>query len=420
MGAKVMEKIRYGVIGIKGVGQVHIRAAKANPHVELVALVDTDEAAVSGAAMTHGVRAFTNYVDLLDADLVDAVSIAVPHSLHYPIGMDCLRAGLHVYMEKPFVTRISEADGMLALAKKKQLHIAVGHQYRTQRSAQRVKQLLDSGMIGRPLRVLWTWGEFRPESYYRRDVWRNTFQDAGGGILMNQTSHDLDLLCWMMGKPKQVSAMLGNQLHQTEIEDIACANVLFENGAMASYQCTVNHPKSYSVRQIEGEQGIIVMPDVQSLTYDQDEEILVGTYQAPLFQMAADLPGKDDQPTIAWSSCGFKQPPPVKDNPGILTRGLRRLGVLRRPNQPPAIQKPVSGFQELMDGFVDAICHGGEPLVSGNSARTTIELINAMYLSALRKKTVELPLDPHEYDEVLDDLVKGKLAIPRLRTQLSS
>jgi len=397
------------------VGQNHIMAAKANPNVELVAFADVDKAKVNHEATKHGVRGFTNYLDMLETDLVDAVSIAVPHYLHFPIGMDCLRAGIHVYMEKPFANRISEADAMLALAEKNNLHIAVGHQYRTHRSAQRIKQLLDSGTIGTPLRVLWSWGEFRPESYYRRDPWRNTFHGAGGGILMNQTSHDLDLMCWMMGKPIQVSAMVGNQIHQVDIEDIVCANILFENGAMASYQCTTNHPKAYSVRQIEGQKGIIVMPDVQSLTYDQDEEILVGTYESPLSQMAEVLPGKADQPTISWKSCGFKRPQPVHTKPGILTRGLRRLGVLKRPQRPPMVEKPVNGFKELMDSFVDAIRHGGEPLVTGRSARTPIELINAMYLSALRKKTVELPMDPLEYDELFEELVKGKAKVPRFR-----
>lgn len=409
-----MEKVRYGIIGINGVGQKHIMAAKANPNVELVAFADVDKAKVNHEATKHGVRGFTNYLDMLETGLVDAVSIAVPHYLHFPIGTDCLRGGIHVYMEKPFANRISEADTMLALAEKNNLQIVVGHQYRTHRSAQRIKQLLDSGTIGMPLRVLWSWGEFRPESYYRRDPWRNTFHGAGGGVLMNQTSHDLDLMCWMMGKPIQVSAMVGNQIHQVDIDDIACANILFENGAMASYQCTTNHPKAYSVRQIEGQQGIIVMPDVQSLTYDQDEEILVGTYEDPLFQMAEVLPGIAEQPTISWKSCGFKRPQPVRARPGILTRGLRRLGVLKRPQRLPVVEKPVNGITVLLDSFVDAIRVGGEPLVTGRSARTTIELINAMYLSALRKKTVDLPLDPYEYDELFDELVKGKVSIPRL------
>lgn len=411
-----MQTTRYGVIGIKGMGSIHIEAARANEEVELVALADVDEAGVNEAAVRYGVRGFTDYLEMLEAGLLDAVSIVLPHNLHFPVGMDCLKAGLHVFMEKPFASRVSEIDAMLALAEKSELHICVGHQYRTQRSAQRIKQILDSGAIGIPTRVLWSWGEFRSRSYYRRGAWRNTFQGSGGGVLMSQASHDLDLLCWLVGTPVQVSAMAGNQIHDVEMEDIAGASILFDSGAMASYQCTYNHPKGYSVRQIEGDRGIIVMPNVQSLTYDQDEEILVGTYEGSLSDMVEALPEKDQQPAISWKSCGFKRPERSRHKPGLLTRGLRRLGALRRPAWRQAGEKPVGGVRELVDSFVDAVRHGGEPLVTGRSARTTIELINAMYLSAIRKKTVELPLDPHEYDKLFEELVKGEVSIPRWRS----
>ncbi|MCZ6860733.1 MAG: Gfo/Idh/MocA family oxidoreductase, partial [Alphaproteobacteria bacterium] len=101
-----------------------------------MALVDVDETEVVQVAGELGIGAFTGYRHLLDAGIVDAVSIAVPHHLHYPIGLDFLKAGVHVFMEKPFAIRVSEADAMLAVAQKNNLKIAVGHQYRTHRSSQ--------------------------------------------------------------------------------------------------------------------------------------------------------------------------------------------------------------------------------------------------------------------------------------------
>ena len=407
-----MEKVRYGVIGIKGIGRAHIQAAQANEQIDLVALVDVDETEVVQVAGELGIGAFTGYRHLLDAGIVDAVSIAVPHHLHYPIGLDFLKAGVHVFMEKPFAIRVSEADAMLAVAQKNNLKIAVGHQYRTHRSSQIVKRLIDSGTIGATLRVLWMWGEFRPESYYHRDIWRRTFQYAGGGVLMNQTSHDVDLICWLMGKPVQVSAMVGNHLHEAEIEDIVCANVLFESGAMGSLQFTITHPRGYSIRQIQGDKGIIVMPEVESLTSDQDEEILVGTYEGPLTEMVTELKGIVDQPAISWRSYGLKQDP-VQEK--IAARILRRLGAVKRPHKWQSNAKPVNGFAVIMNSFIDAISFGGEPLVTGKSARSAVELINAMYLSAMRKKTVDLPLNSHEYDALYEELVKGRLQVPRFR-----
>jgi len=268
--------------------------------VKLAALVDVDAALVNKRSEGLGVRGFTDYRDMLDAGIVDAVSIATPHHLHGVMGLDCLKAGLHVFIEKPFANRVSEADAMLSVAQANNLQICVGHQYRTYRSSRTMKRLIDLGAIGGIKRVLWTWGEFRPESYYARDIWRGTFRHAGGGVLMNQASHDLDLICWMIGNPVQVSALVGNQLHKAETEDIACANVLFTNGAFGSFQFTINQPRGYSVRQIAGDRAIIVIQDVRSLTSDQNDRVLLGTYEDILPTMVTKLAGNHDQPEISW------------------------------------------------------------------------------------------------------------------------
>ena len=295
-----MEKVRYGVVGIKGKGRLHARLAGQNPRAELTSLVDIDREAVDRAASEFGARGFTDYREMLNSGTVDAVSIATPHYLNGPIGLDCLKAGVHVFIEKPFAIRVSEADAMLAAARAQNLKICVGFQYRTYRSSRAIKELIDTGAIGKVNRVLWTWGEFRPESYYARDAWRETYRHAGGGVLMNQTSHDLDLICWLAGQPVQVSALAGNQLHRAEIEDVACANVLFENGAFGALQFTINQPRGYSVRQIAGDKGIIVAPDVKSLTHDREDQILLGTYEDTLSKLVTDLPGNHDQPAVAW------------------------------------------------------------------------------------------------------------------------
>ena len=231
------------------------------------------------------------------------------------------------------------------------------------------------------MRVLWTWIEFRPESYYARDIWRQTWRHAGGGVLMNQTSHDLDLICWLVGKPVQVSAMIGNQFHQIEVEDVVCANVQFENGAFGSIQLTINQPRGYSIRQIAGDKGTIAIPDVQSLTNNREDHILFGTYEDSLTNIIGRTSGIAGQPEISW------RPVELQDEPG--------------------------GHDVLMDSFINAIINGGEALVNGVSARPTVELINAIVLSAMRKKTVDLPVDRGEYDELFEALSKGSLQIPR-------
>ena len=376
-----MNSVRYGVIGIKGVGSKHVSMAQEHENVELTALVDLDEAAVKTQSQELGARAFTNYRELLDAGIVDAVSIATPHHLHAIIGLECLKAGVHVFTEKPLANRASDADAMIETAKAQNLKLCVGHQYRTYRTPQTMKHLIDTGAIGNIMRLLWTWIEFRPESYYARDIWRQTWRHAGGGVLMNQTSHDLDLICWLVGEPVQVSAMIGNQSHQMEVEDVVSANVLFANGAFGSIQLTINQPRGYSLRQIAGDKGTIAIPNVQSLTNNQDDHILLGTYEDSLRDLVGRTSGIAGQPEISW------QPVELRDEPG--------------------------GHDVLMDSFINAILNGGEPLVNGVSALSAVELINAIVLSAMRRKTVDVPVDRGEYDELFEALSSGSLQIPR-------
>ena len=376
-----MNSVRYGVIGIKGVGDKHVSMAQEHENVELMALVDIDETSVKTQSQELGVRAFTDYREMLNAGIVDAVSIATPHHLHAIIGLECLKAGVHVFTEKPLANRVSDADAMIEAAKAGDLKLCVGHQYRTYRTPRTMKHLIDTGAIGNIMRVLWTWIEFRPESYYARDIWRQTWRHAGGGVLMNQTSHDLDLICWLVGEPVQVSAIIGNQFHQMEVEDVVVANVLFANSALGSIQLTINQPRGYSIRQIAGDKGTIAIPDVQSLTNNREDHILLGTYENSLTDLVGRTSGIAGQPEVSW------QPVELRDESG--------------------------GHDVLMGSFIDAILNGGEALVNGVSALPAVELINAIVLSAMRKKTVDVPLDRGEYDELFDALSSGGLQIPR-------
>ena len=379
-----MDIVRYGIIGIQGVGETHLRLAQKHQKVELTALVDIDSDAVKYQAQELGIRSFTDYRDLLDADLVDAVSIATPHNLHGEIGLACLNAGIHIFVEKPLANTVYAADAMLSAALLSDLKICVGHQYRTYRTPQRMKEIIDSDILGPLHRILWTWLEFRPDSYYRRDPWRTNWRQAGGGVLLNQTSHDLDLICWLAGAPVEVSAQIGKQLHSyLEVEDVACATARFEGGALASFQGSVNQPGAFSLRQLAGDRAMMVIQDVKSLTGDQTDEILLGHYGDALSSLTASIEPISGQPPITWESINTE--PSSTDSP--------------------------TGHELLLHSFVMAILQGGEPYVTGQSARTTVEFINAIVLSALKKRTVELPLDPAEYDELFSKLVNGEMSL---------
>ncbi len=413
-----MRKVRYGVIGIRGVGRLHIDSVQKNPQTALTALVDVNDALVHKRSEELRVRAFTDYRDMLDAGVVDAVSIATPHHLLAPVALDCLKAGLHVFVEKPFAIRVSEADEVIRMAKAKSLKLAVGYIHRTYRVPIVMKRLMDSGAIGNLMRVLWTWQECRPESYYAPAPWRGTFRHAGGGVLMSQASHQLDLICWMIGKPVQLSACIGNQLHASEIEDIVCANVVFDKGALGSLQFNINQARGYSVRQLAGDKGLLVIQDVKSLTEDESDDILLGTYEGNLPERMKQLPGDGDQPGISWQCIKLSDPRflirwlpahlstrQIQAKTSIGRNVLAGLGLSRK-------QRPPTGHSVLLDDFINSILNGGEPMASGESARASVEVINAIFISALRKKTVDLPIDPEEYDCLARELSDGTTQVP--------
>jgi predicted dehydrogenase len=396
-----MNKIRYGVIGIKGFGLLHCQFAKEHKKIELVAVADNDEEAVKLKSKELKVKGFVDYREMLESGIVDAISIVTPHYLHSVIGIDCLKAGVHIFVEKPIAIRISEADRMIRIAKSNNLKICVGHQYRVHRTSRTMKYLLDTGAVGRIIRVLWTWGLFRPEKYFSEDVWRKTVQQAGGGILFTHAIHDLDLICWMIGKPIRVNAMLGNQVHDIEGEDMVCANILFENDAIASFQATVNQPEGYSVRQIAGDKGILVIQDLKSMTFDYKDRILYGQYDHDLKEAVTILPGKLDQPKIKWNTLKPRGDPP------ILKKFFERIGIINIARK--------HGLGVLMDNFIKVLLDGGDLLVDGQSAATSLELANAVVLSALRNKIINLPLNRDEYDELFDEMCSGKVKVLKYR-----
>jgi predicted dehydrogenase len=399
-----LEKVRYAVIGIKGIGDLHCRFAKQNEKVEPAALVDIDEDFVRKKSEELSVPWFKDYREILDLGIVDAVSIATPHYLHSQMCMDCLDSGVHVFVEKPLAITISDAERIVKKAKSQNLKLSVGHQYRTFRTSRTLKHLIDTGEIGNILHVLWSWAEFRPESYYERDIWRRTWSHSGGGISIHNLSHDLDLICWMIGKPVQVNALVSNQLHNTEVEDVLCANILFENGALASIQATLNQPRGYSIRQIAGDTGIIIMQDVKSLTFDRKDKILLGRYEDNLTSMVTKIKSMDGQPGIKWEPVSLIGYPPK-------WKKLLELAGLAKPRP--------HGLYVLMDSFIDAILNDSEPLISGTSALPGLELVNAIILSAFRKKTIDLPLDRNEYDELFEKLSSGQAHLSRFNLILT-
>jgi predicted dehydrogenase len=242
-----------------------------------------------------------------------------------------------------------------------------------------LKRLLEEGAIGDVHRVFWSWLETRPETYYARDRWRCTWAHAGGGVLMNQVSHDIDLVCWMLGDPVEVSAMIGNWGHAAEIEDTAIASVRFAGGAHASLQFSTCD-RRLNFRQIAGDRGTITYQDEKNANSMFPDVFRLGRYTRPMREFIRSAEGVTKQPEIPWEDV-----PVARERPGPAT----------------------------LEAFINAILDGGEPIVNGEEGRRTLELINAIILSGMRKKVVSLPLDRGEYDALMAELSDGRAQVPR-------
>ena len=371
-----MTQLNAAVIGVRSMGRSHARSIAQDPRTELVAVADIDEDVARAAVPDQQVRVYTDYRRMLEQENLDVVVIATPHWLHAPMALDALGAGLHTFVEKPIANRVSEADRMIQAAQDKDLVLAVGHNYRTFPANLKLKEIIDSGQIGAIYRVLWQWLENRPEAYYDRDIWRCTWKHAGGGVLMNQTSHDLDLLCWLVGDPVEVSAIIGNWAHQHEVEDTAIANIRFASGACATVQLSTCS-QSLNYRQIFGDQGGIILQEERNANVQVPQIFRLARYGEPLRQTIQHSSTSTGQPEFAWEDIDCEE-----------------------------MTSPT-----LLDSFIRAILDQGQPITDGPTSRRTLELINAIILSGVRHQVVTLPLDRGEYDDLMEELISGRIKV---------
>ena len=369
-----MSALNMAVIGVKGVGRQHVAGIVQHPHAHLVAVADLDVENGRAAAEKNQACFYPDYREMFKKEQLDAVVIATPHYLHAPMTIDALQANLHVLVEKPLAIRVSEGDRMVRLARERDRILAVGHNYRTFPGNVRLKQIVADSHLGPIHRILWQWLENRPEAYYQRAVWRCTWKQAGGGVLMNQTSHDLDLLCWLFGRPAEVSAMICNRAHQHEVEDTAIASIRFESGGLTSVQfSTCGHRLNY--RQIAGDRGTILFQDERNANVHIPQVFRLGIYHDSVRQLIRNDTSLTGQPEPDWRDvdCSDATSP------------------------------------TLLESFIDAILDGGRPIADGESALLTLELINAIILAGIRKKVISFPVDRDEYDELMDELISGEM-----------
>lgn len=255
-----MDKVRIGFIGCGMIAYKHATALERIRKVELVAACSkTYDSTLKFCEKNPKCKPFKSYKEMLESD-IDLVTICTPSGNHYVQAKMALEAGKHVVVEKPMCLKVSEADKLIKLAERKGLCLSAISQSRFSDSARAIKKAIDKGAFGKMVSAQLTMRYWRGEDYYNSAAWRGTFKYDGGGVLMNQGIHGIDLLCYLMGKPKSVTGYAKTLLRNIEVEDTSCAAIEFENGAIGVIDATVcSKPSMTKKFIISGEKGTVIL-----------------------------------------------------------------------------------------------------------------------------------------------------------------
>jgi predicted dehydrogenase len=369
----VMETVRLGIIGIGNMGSAHAKniAAGEAPGMELAAVADREPARRKWAAETFGtgLPVFDDGVSLINSGVVDAVLIAVPHYDHPTLAVEAFRAGLHVLCEKPAGVYTKQVRVMNEAAAKSGRVFAMMFNQRTNCYYRKMRELVSGGSLGQLMRASWIITDwFRTDAYYASGGWRGTWNGEGGGVLLNQCPHQLDMFQWICGMPNKVRAFCHNgKWHGIEVEDDVTAYVEFPNGATGTFIAATGEYPGTNRLEISLEKG--------KLVNDGGNEVVMHR----LNESCRDF-SKTSQEGFGRIECAVEKLEIPLDNP-------QHIGVLK--------------------AFAGRILRG-EPLIAeGHEGINGLMLSNAMHLSSWLDTTVDIPVDE---DLFLAELNKRRAA----------
>lgn len=253
--------MRIGIVGAGNISETHVRAARAVPGLAVAAVYGENRERVARLASEHGATAYDNFNRFL-AHQLDLVAIGSPSALHAQQGIAAAQRGLHVLVEKPIDITVERADALIAAADAAGVRLGVFFQDRLRPDVVRLKTMLDAGELGAPVmisgRVKW----YRPPEYYANSRWRGTWALDGGGALINQGIHTVDLVQWLFGPVARVQGSVATRLHDIEVEDTAAAVLEFTSGAIGVIEAATSVHPGYARRlEVTGTKGTIVLED---------------------------------------------------------------------------------------------------------------------------------------------------------------
>lgn len=330
-------EVKLGLVGCGGIGNYHLDAWKQTPGVRIVAVCDIELDRAQKASEKYGGESYTDMAEMLKKADIDAVDICTFSGIHAEQGLMAIEAGKHVLVEKPIDIDIKKVDKLLDAADKSGLVLACIFQNRISPEIQRAKQLIDEGKLGKLISgstyIKW----WRGQDYYDADAWRGTWA-LDGGCFSNQGVHAIDQLCWLCGPVKEVNAChIETAMHKMEAEDFGVAAVTFENGAHGVIEATTCCFGGLGMRtEVFGDKGSAAFDGNRVVSFKvQGEEIELAT------QTDESTDGRSDPMAIG-----------------------------------------LAGHEAQFADFIKCINEGGEPLVSGRSARLAVDTLTKLYNKA--------------------------------------
>lgn len=364
-----MTPVRFGIVGVGGMGGHHARMFGRLPEVQLVAVADVNPDTTREVASQTGARGFASASELLALGEVEAVLIATPHLFHAPVAVEAASRGIHVLSEKPLAVSVSGADSMIRACDEAGVLLGVMFQQRTESVRRTMKAMIDNGELGQLHRISMTAPWYRTQAYYDSGAWRGTWKGEGGGILMNQAPHSLDQFVWLMGRsPHSVQAICDTRIHSIEVENLAVALCDYGEGVTGQFYASTSDVPSGERVEIAGDRGLLSLDD-RGLRFLE--------LQTPLSKHLREARGGFDTPERSW-------------------RDVSHLGEQQE-------------HAKVVSAFARAVSLGDKTqmLADGRDGLAALELGNAILLAGYTRREVSLPLDRAAFDAMLQQLQEG-------------
>ena len=359
-----MERVRTALVGCGKVGQIHAAALRDLPDSEFVGVCDQDAGRAATFASRFGTKPFTDVILMLCEARPQAIVVCTPHPLHAAPVIAAAGAGVHALVEKPLAASLADCDAMLAAANKAGTKLGVVSQRRLYEPVLRMKAAIDAGKIGEPVLGVFNMFSWRDQAYYASDAWRGKWATEGGGVLINQSPHHLDMLQWFMGEIEEITGCWANLNHPyVEVEDTALAMIRFKSGGLGSVTATLStRPGIYAKVHIHGANGASV-----GVETDRGATFVAGVSEIaePPLNDLWTIPGEEGRLT---------------DFQAEDREQFRRVSATTHYH---ALQ---------IQDFLQAVRDDRTPMVTGEDGRIVVAMITAIYRSERERRPIPWPL----------------------------